>query len=264
MWVTDPQNAGPSTPRRRESPCQLRPASLVARWLSTWPSGAGVAEEGPQPSPGGGPPCPGLHVSTSQEDLAPGDLGPATLDPRVSGCPAQHVQGSEPGPRGRPGGQAHGEAQNSRWQWGQRRVPRRSRGPGGAEPRPWPRPCARQGRGSASGVLPCTPAPRGGAPAQQPARAPSHEHKVQGSKTRHAGRTCSPRWTPARRPRAFLSAGREARPAPAPPRPGPRSRAIPDGRPARRLGLPGNSAATGPQARAVTNAAPPSRAVDTA
>lgn len=99
-------------------------------------------------------------------------------------------------------------------------------------------------------MLQSSPAPRGGAPVR-PAWAPSPEHKVQGSKTRPAGQT------PTRIP------PRDAGPGPPPPRPGPRSRAFQDGRAGCHLGLPGNSAAASPRARAVTNAAPPSRAMDT-
>lgn len=66
-----------------------------------------------------------------------------------------------------------------------------------------------------------------------------------------------------RRPDAHAHSSADAGPGPPPPRPGPRSRAFQDGRAGCHLGLPGNSAAASPRARAVTNAAPPSRAMDT-
>lgn len=67
----------------------------MAQWLSIWPSGAGVSEEGPQPSPGGGPPRPGLHLSVSREDLTLRDLGPSKpKSERLSG-------GARPGLRAR-------------------------------------------------------------------------------------------------------------------------------------------------------------------
>lgn len=256
---------------------QFQPALLVARWLCIWPSGTGVLEEGPQPSPGSGPPHPGLHLMMSREDVTPGNLGLMTLKASqwlsrearslLRARSTEHLRPSQVSEmRGQPG-DTHTERHGIHGGSGGNSRTHGRAGHGGDELcAAWPRPCTSAGariskRGAAvcpssSGRRPCSavgPGPRG------------YEHKVQ----RQQDEARQPdmltgRWTPARLPRTFLSPVTQGLPGTrgcSRPTPGPQSTVIQDGRPRCHQGLTGNSATTSPQARAVTNAAAPSRAV---